>query len=106
MIRGYTTTSDAILIHRMFWTTRLPLVGLRSVEYEPEAMRWSIRIFGNGGFFSFTGLFRNKQLGVYRAFVTDPRRTVVLRYADQSVVISPATPEEFVRDLNKSGKVG
>jgi hypothetical protein len=98
-IRGYSVTSDAILVHRLFWTTRLPLVGLQSAQFDPSAMRGSIRTFGNGGLFSFTGFFRNKLLGAYRAFVTDPRRTVVLHYSKRTVVVSPATPEEFVREL-------
>jgi hypothetical protein len=99
-IRGYTITSDAILVQRLFWTTRLPLAGLQSAQFEPSAMRSSLRTFGNGGLFSFTGFFRNKQLGAYRAFVSDPNQTVVLRFSDRTVVVSPAAPEEFVQDIS------
>lgn len=98
-IRGYTVTSNTLLVHRLFWTTRLPLAGLRSAQFAPRAMRWSLRTFGNGGLFSFTGHFWNKPLGAYRAFVTDPHRTVVLRFPTRTVVVSPAAPEEFVRAL-------
>src|SRR5258706_15831756 len=52
-IRGYAITSDAILVQRLFWTTRLPLAGLQSAQFEPSAMRSSLRTFGNGGLFSF-----------------------------------------------------
>ncbi len=69
----------------------------RSVE--PDALRGSLRIFGNGGGFSFSGFYYSKRLGSFRAFVTDRRRTVVLRYANRRVVLSPATPEDFVQDL-------
>lgn len=98
-IRGYTVTSDAILVHRLFWATRLPLADLRSARFEPNAMRGSLRTLGNGGLFSFTGFFRNRTLGSYRAFVTNPRRTVVLGYPRRAVVVSPARPEEFIQDL-------
>ena len=98
-IRGYTVTSDALLVRRLFWTTRLSLDGLESVQVEPEAMRGSMRTFGNGGLFSFTGFFRNNPLGAYRAFVTDPHQTVVLRFQKGAVVVSPAAPQEFVRDI-------
>ena len=98
-IRGYTVTPDAILVHRLFWTTRLPLSGLESAKFEPEAMRRSIRTFGNGGLFSITGFFYNKALGAYRAFVTDQHQTVVLHYSRRTVVISPSSPEEFVRNI-------
>ena len=98
-VRGYTVTADAILVHRLFWTTRLPLAGLQSAKFEPDAMRRSLRTFGNGGLFSFSGLFRNKALGAYRAFVTDLHRTVVLHFPTRTVVISPSSPNEFVHDI-------
>ena len=98
-IRGYAITSDAILVDRLLWSTALPRLGLESAQVEPDAMRGSIRTFGNGGAFSFTGFYYNKRLGSYRAFVTDPRRAVVLRYATRRVVLSPAAPEDFVGDL-------
>jgi hypothetical protein len=98
-IRGYTVTPGAILVQRLLWTTRLPLADLQSAEFKPDVMRWSIRTFGNGGLFSFTGFFRNKALGAYRALVTDPHRTVVLRFATRTVVVSPSAPEEFVHDI-------
>lgn len=104
-IRGYAVTREAILVRRLFWSTRLPLAGLQSAEADPEAMRASIRLFGNGGLFSFTGLFRNRALGNYRAYVTDPRRAVILRFAQRTVVLSPADPQEFVRDLSPAAKV-
>ena len=98
-IRGYSLSSDSILIHRLLWSTVLPRTGLESAQVEPDAMRGSLRTFGNGGAFSFTGFYYNKRLGSYRAYVTDPRRAVVLRYASRRVVLSPAPPEDFVYDL-------
>jgi hypothetical protein len=74
-ICGYTVTADTLLVHRLFWATRLPLRDLQSAQFQPNAMRWSLRLFGNGGFFSFSGLYRNSLLGFYRAFVTDRHRT-------------------------------
>jgi hypothetical protein len=103
-IRGYALAPDSLMVHRLFWTTRLPLAGLLSARFEPGAMRWSIRICGNGGLFSFTGFFYNKLLGAYRAFVTDPRQTVVLRYPGRTVLVSPAAPEDFVQDLAISSR--
>jgi len=98
-VRGYTITPEAILMQRLLWATRLPRAGLQSVEFVPDAMRRSIRTCGNGGFFSFTGFYRNKTLGAYRAYVTDRHQTVVLRYPERTVVVSPASPEEFAREL-------
>jgi PH (Pleckstrin Homology) domain-containing protein len=98
-IRGYTITADEILVQRLLWPTRFERARLQSASVDPEALRGSIRLFGNGGLFSFSGWFRSPKLGRYRAFVTDPARTVILRFADRIVVISPSDPDAFARDV-------
>jgi hypothetical protein len=98
-VRGYTITQDAILVHRLLWATRLPRAGLKSAEFVTGVMNRSLRTCGNGGFFSFTGFYWCKTLRSYRAYVTDLRKTVVLRYERRTVVVSPDAPEDFVREL-------
>jgi hypothetical protein len=104
-VRGYSITNNALLIDRLFWTTRIALTELRSVRFDPTATQRSIRTFGNGGFFSFTGYFRNKELGSYRAFMTDRRRAVVLRFPSSVIVISPDGPEDFVNVISQYTRV-
>jgi hypothetical protein len=101
MIRSYAITEDAILIRRLFWTTRLDRAGLKSAEVIPKAMSKSLRTCGNGGGFSFTGWYWSKPLGFYRAFVTDLNRTVVLRFEKRTVVVSPGESEDFVAELKR-----
>ena len=100
VIRGYEITEDAILIRRLGWTTRLERADLRSAQFVPKAMRRSLRTCGNGGGFSFTGWYWSRSLGHYRAWVTDLNRTVVLRFHQRTVVVSPDSPEDFVAVLN------
>ncbi len=101
VIRGYAITADAILIRRLFWTTRLDRAGLTSAEVVPKAMNKSLRTCGNGGAFSFTGWYWSKPLGAFRAYVTDLNRTVVLRFGKRTVVVSPDAPEDFAEGLNR-----
>ncbi|MEW5974828.1 MAG: PH domain-containing protein [Acidobacteriota bacterium] len=97
MVRGYSLTPDSVMVHRLLWSTQVSLAGLESAFLDPRAMRGSIRTFGNGGFFSFCGYFLNRKLGSYRAFVTDPRRAVVLKYSNRrTIVLSPDPPQAFV----------
>ena len=98
-VRGYEIAGRTLRIRRLLWSTEVRLEGLRSVRVDPEAMKHSLRLFGNGGLFSFTGLFSNKRLGRYRAFVTAPARAVVLTWTGRTVVVSPDRPEEFARSL-------
>lgn len=101
LVRGYRIESRSLCIRRLGWWTRLDLRGLKSAEADPGAMKASIRLFGNGGLFSFTGWYWNRRLGRYRAFITDPARSVVLRFEDRTVVVSPDSPDDFVRSLEK-----
>jgi hypothetical protein len=63
---------------------------------DSTAMKGSIRIFGNGGLFSFSGSFRNRKLGSYRAYVTDVKNAVVIKLPSGVLVVSPDSPDRFV----------
>lgn len=101
-VRGYSVRPGLLLVHRLGWNTQLPLHDLQSARFQPDAMKGSLRVFGNGGLFSFTGLYRNRELGSYRAFVTDLRHPVVLRFPARCVVVSPSDPEDFVREVRNT----
>jgi len=100
VVRGYTIQPGGLVVRRLFWNTRISWMGLKSAELNPEAMKRSVRLFGNGGGFVFAGWFRNRELGLYRAFVNDLKRAVVLRFPGRTVVVSPDNPAEFVAAVN------
>jgi len=96
MIRGYVVTDDMLLVQRLGWQSKMDLKDLVSVEADPEAMARSLRTLGVGGLFCFCGRFRNTKLGAYRAYATDPKRSVVLWFQDRAVVVTPDRPDDFV----------
>ena len=53
--------------------TALDLSGVTSVCHDPAAMKGSIRVFGKGGLFAFTGFYWSRTIGRYRAYVMDPK---------------------------------
>ena len=69
---------------------------LRDVKVRPGVLTGSIRTLGIGGFFGYIGRFRSRLLGNYQAYVTDSSRAVVLRFKDDTLVISPDDPAAFV----------
>ena len=101
VIRGYMVIDRQLLVQRLGWNSQLSLDNLVSVEYDPQAMRRSLRTFGNGGLFCFAGQFRNKRLGAYRAFATAPQLAVVLKFPDRTVVVTPDDPQKFVDAVNR-----
>lgn len=95
-IRGYRLTESELQVRHFGWSQQWRLRELRDVNVRPGALGGSIRTMGIGGFFGYIGRFRNNLLGDYQAYVTDGSRAVVLRFLNDTVVISPNDPAAFV----------
>jgi hypothetical protein len=96
MVSGYTLSATQLEVERPLWNTVFPLAQLVSVAGDQEVFKGSLRLFGNGGLFSFTGYFWKRGLGCYRAFATDPGRAVVLKFRNRIIVITPDDPLRFI----------
>jgi hypothetical protein len=98
-VRGYTISGNALRIRRLLWNTDIDISMLSSVDYDPKAMTGSIRTMGNGGLYSFSGKFRSRKLGSFKAYLTDFRNCVIIKRAGKTIVVSPENPELFVEVL-------
>ena len=101
VVTEYELDHRRLSVRRLLWWTQVDLTGLTRVFREPAGFRGSLRVFGNGGLFSFTGIFYSKPLGRYRLFATDPDRFVVMVLPGRTVVVSPADPEAFVHAVER-----
>ena len=100
-IRGYTVKGSYLYVKRLLWDTVVDLSSLTSVEFDPQATANSWRTFGNGGLFSFSGMYRNKRLGSYRMFATDQSKSVVLQLDGKTIVVTPDDPETLTAVLKR-----
>ena len=105
VVRGYILTDGELRIERLGWENRFKLADVISVSADPDALRWSIRLCGSGGLFGFFGIFRNKTLGIYRAYGTDPQNTVVLKLRHRTIVVTPHDPKRFVEEVTRRSGV-
>ena len=97
MVRGYALTESHLRVRRLGWCTVLPLAGLAAVTGEPQGLRGSLRLFGNGGLFGISGWYWSRRFGRFRAYATDPGRVVLLRYRNGgSVVVTPHDVQQFI----------
>jgi len=96
MVSGYTLTASALEIERPLWSTTYLLSDLVSVAGDAEALKGALRLFGNGGLFSFTGIFWKRKLGLFHAYGTDPGRAVILKFRRRTIVITPDDPQRFI----------
>ena len=99
IIRGYVLNDHELRVERLGWENRFALANVESVEANPDAMRWSLRLCGSGGLFGYFGWFRNRTLGTYRAYSTAPKKTVVLKLGDRTIVVTPDDPARFVEEV-------
>ena len=101
--RGYGFEEGHLVVHRRGWrAARIPLRDLTAVRVAPNISSRSIRTFGNGGLFGFTGWFHNSALGRYRAWITDPGRSVALEFDGRpTVVVSPSRTNLFAEELRE-----
>ncbi len=99
VVSGFAVEGNVLLIERLVTSTRVPLDGLTKIAFEPQACKGSLRVIGNGGLLSFTGIYYSKALGRYRLFATDFSRSVVLTLPRRVVVVTPASPHAFVAHL-------
>jgi hypothetical protein len=99
MVRGYRVTADGLEIGRPGWRSRVPLGPAATAEVDTQALDGAIRLFANGGLFTFAGWFRSRRLGSFRAWVNDPVRSVIVRDRGRAWVVSPDDPAAFVQAM-------
>lgn len=99
-IKRYGLSSTEIVVERPIGSKRFPLNELESAAFDPIQTAGSLRIFGNGGFYSFSGYFQNARLGRYRAYMMNRDHAVILTFPKAVVVISPKDPAAFVEQVN------
>ena len=101
IVRGYIITGGELRIERLGWQNRFALTDVISVNADPDAISGSLRLCGSGGLFGFFGWFRNRTLGIYRAYGTDPENSVVLKLKNRTIVVTPHAPAQFVEEINR-----
>ena len=74
-----------------------PIVACKKV---PGKFGMTLRLWGNSGLFSGTGIYWNRKWGIFRAYVTTSDRAVLVlvETPTHKVLVSPADSQLFVDD--------
>jgi hypothetical protein len=92
---GYEVTPDNRLVVTFRWGSR-QFAAVKGFHPIRGRFPFTLRLWGNGGVFASTGIFWNRESGIFRAYVTDRKRLVVVELQNgKRVVISPANTEEW-----------
>lgn len=87
---AYEITPDNRLIIRFRLGSKVfsPVKSIRVSENSFSL--FTIRLLGNGGYFAVTGLFWNREMGRFRAYVTNLKKIVIVELQDgKKIIISP-----------------
>lgn len=98
--KAYRVTDQDLLIERGVAPKRIRIDSIVSVEHLSDgAMRRTWKIGGIAGLFCWHGWFTNKQLGEFYMSATRSDRRVLVRAGKQRIVLTPDSPEQFVKVL-------
>ena len=101
IIRGYSIAKGMLIVHRFGWSHRIRLSKLLSVSTDKSAMDSILRSIRKSVLRCLFGAGQSRRLGPYRVFATNPENSVVLRFMNNSVIVTPEDPELFVAIISK-----
>jgi Bacterial PH domain len=95
---AYELRSDRLIVR--FRRGEKEFSPVRRCSTLTERLPFGLRLWGNGGLFAATGIFWNRALGVFRAYVTSCRYQdmVMVETTRQRIIISPEDPDQFVKE--------
>ncbi|MDD2526208.1 MAG: PH domain-containing protein [Bacteroidales bacterium] len=75
----------AFVLKKGLGTIELPYSVIRSIR--PFNMKKDYRLLGSGGYWGYTGLFMNRELGRYKAFVGDVSQAFIIITSDGGLYV-------------------
>lgn len=88
-----------LTIDRVTRPVRISLSDIRWVERVPD-MKYTVRTFGNGGVFGYTGQYYKKGIGSMTWYCTQRNNYVLLQLTgDKKIVVTPDDPDALIHDL-------
>ncbi len=80
MPKSLLLTSDKLVIQCLIHRVHIPLSNIAVIETAQKYKNFTdIRVFGNGGLWGYTGLFRNNGVGKYFAYVGNHQQAFYIR---------------------------
>lgn len=101
---GYAIDEGQLYIERaLLGPKTIPLAAISACHPLPRAaLRGTIRLYGTGGLFGWTGRCQAPQVGKFRLYATSLDRLIIIqRHKRRAIVISPADMNGFLTGLRR-----
>jgi hypothetical protein len=100
---SYSINQTHLVIHRPLKNLLIDRDKIEAAfEVSKEDISYSVRLFGSGGFFGYFGKFANRKLGNMTLYATRRDGAVLIKTGGKKLIITPDSPEGFVKELNIS----
>ncbi len=94
-------SEDRLIICKLAGTKEIPFSEIEKIEPYKD-YHSDIRLMGNGGFLGYTGLFRNKELGKYTAYVGNYSQAFYIRTKNRKMYVTSCEHrEEVIRRIRQ-----
>lgn len=98
-----TADTNGLAIHRLTNPVSIPYSTISSISSITNSdISGSVRTFGNGGLFGYTGRYYNSRLGKMTWYCTQRKNYVLVTLTNnKKIVITPDNPADLVVELRK-----
>jgi hypothetical protein len=98
--QSYKITEGGIIINRPIGSKLLGFSSIKHIKrVENDDLGFVLRLFGNGGLFGFTGLFKSRFQGDLTFYATQQRNYVIVETDLKKCVLTPDEPFDFVKNV-------
>jgi hypothetical protein len=102
-VREYEINDSQLIIRkRGGWSIIVELSGLESVKKDTDLIWKSVSVLSTKGIFGINGYLWNSTAGMYKAYISEPSRLVLLELSNgKKIAVSPADPNSFIHELKE-----
>lgn len=98
--KSYEVTEGGIVIKRPIGSKLIGFSRIKQVNrVKNDDLGFVFRLFGNGGLFGFTGLFKSRFYGDLTFYATQQRNYVIVETDLKKYVLTPDEPLKFVKSV-------
>lgn len=99
---GYKIFGNELNIKRPFGNKSFDVRDIKTAEKITRSeLQFSIRKFGNGGFFGYYGKYWNKKFGSMSWFATNLNNAILMTFiGGKKIVLTPDEPKKFLSEIN------
>lgn len=103
----YELSQTTLIIKKIFGEKIIKINSIKEIiSVESQDLRFSIRLFGSGGFMGYFGKYSNLKFGMMNWYATQRKNYLLITTVDnQKIIITPDSPQMLQNDIKNRQNV-